>query len=71
MIFLALTLSSFALSAIGKLSDNVGVKIIVFVGFLSFSSFLTLLDAVSHYDTEQVVFLCVMLLLIGTPLYMI
>lgn len=61
----------FASPAIGKLSDKVGANIIVSIGFLTLSPLLMLLGAVNHYETEQVVFLCMILLLIGTALNMI
>ena len=71
LIFLTLSFPSFASPAIGKLSDKFGANISVSVGFLSLSPLLMLLGVVNHYDTGQVVLLCILLLLIGTCLNMV
>lgn len=70
LIFLTLALPSFASPFIGRLSDRIGAKIIVSVGFVSLSVLLVLLGMIDHDGTEQVVFLCLLIFLIGICLNM-
>ena len=70
LIFLTLALPSFASPFIGRLSDKIGAKIIVSVGFASLSVLLFLLGRIDHDGTEQMVFLCTLIFLIGICLNM-
>lgn len=71
LIFFILSIPCFAAPAIGHLSDKVGARIVVSIGFVTLSPLLILLRMVDHYDTAQVVLLCVLLLLIGAALNLI
>ena len=68
LVFLVLTIPSFAAPAIGLLSDKVGAKTVVSLGFIALAPLLVLLRLVDHDDAAQVALLCSLLLLIGLAL---
>lgn len=65
LVFLALSLPHFAGPAVGHLSDRVGAKICVCLGFLCTAPLIILFRLVDHYESSQVALLCVLLLGIG------
>jgi len=71
LVFMTLSLPCFAGPAIGHLSDRIGAKIMVCLGFLSTAPLLMLLRLVDHDGEETVALLCVLLLLTGVALNMI
>lgn len=71
LIFLLLSLPSFAGPLIGHLSDTVGARIVMSLGFLLSGPLLLLLRFVDHDSSAQVAVLCVLLLGIGVALTML
>ena len=71
LVFLVLSLPSFAAPLMGYFGDKLGARKLVSIGFAGLSPLLVLLRMV-HYDgPEQVVLLCALLWLIGISLNMI
>ncbi|CAD6580661.1 MAG: hypothetical protein ASARMPRED_000288 [Alectoria sarmentosa] len=68
LVFLVLTIPSFAAPLVGLLSDRIGAKIIVSLGFVALAPLLALLRLVDHNEDSQVALLCALLLLIGGAL---
>lgn len=73
LVFLVLTIPSFAAPAVGLLSDAVGAKPVISLGFIGLAPLLVLLRLVDHNDDRgaQVALLCSLLLLIGVALNLI
>ncbi|MCJ1451356.1 hypothetical protein MMC28_001692 [Mycoblastus sanguinarius] len=71
LVFLLLAFPAFAAPAIGYLSDRVGAKVVICLGFLFVAPLLVLLRLVDHYEISQVVILCILLFLTGVSLNMI
>ena len=65
LIFLPLTLTAFLGPVVGRICDNYGPRLPIFVGFLLQCPCLTLLRFVNHNSIQQKVLLCVLLTLIG------
>ncbi len=71
LVFLTLSLPCFAGPIIGHVSDRIGAKIMVCLGFLLMGPLLILLRLVDHDSEEVVALLCMLLLLTGVALNMI
>ena len=71
LVFLALSVASFAGPAVGHISDRFGAKIMVCLGFLYCAPLLILLRLIEHEGSNMVVLLCCLLLLLGIALNMI
>ena len=71
LVFLVLTIPSFAAPAVGLLSDSIGAKIVVSLGFVALAPLLILLRLVNHDAPAQVALLCCLLLLLGVALSML
>lgn len=65
LIFLPLTVASFAAPAVGRYSDKKGPRLPNFLGFIVGAPFLVLLRVVDHGGTSRVVLLCVLLVFLG------
>lgn len=68
LVFLVLTIPSFAAPAVGLWSDKVGAKIVVPLGFILLAPLLVLLRLVDRGDDARVALLMGLLLLIGVAL---
>ncbi|KAL8832710.1 MAG: hypothetical protein Q9191_000111 [Dirinaria sp. TL-2023a] len=71
LIFLPLTIPSFAAPAVGWYSDKKGPRLPVFLGFLLGAPFLILLRLVNHGGTNQIVVLCVLMTFLGVTMTMV
>ena len=71
LVFLILTIPSFFAPLVGLLSDKVGAKPVVSLGFLALAPLLILLRLVGHHSEAQVALLGSLLLLIGVALNML
>lgn len=71
LVFLVLTIPSFLAPLVGHLSDRVGAKPVISLGFLGLAPLLVLLRLVDHDDRAQVALLCGLLLLVGVALNML
>lgn len=71
LVFLTLSLPCFAGPVIGHISDKIGAKIMVSLGFVFTAPLLILLRLINHGCEDVVALLCVLLLLIGVALNMI
>ena len=71
LIFLPLTIPSFAAPAVGWYSDKKGPRLPVFLGFLIGAPFLVLLRVVNHSGTNQIVVLCVLMAFLGVTMTMV
>ena len=71
MIFLLLCIPSFAAPAFGYLSDQLGARVVVTIGFLGLAPSVMLLCAINHHSPNQLLLLCTLLLLAGIFLSMI
>ena len=71
LVFLALSFGSFAGPATGRLSDKVGAKITVCIGFGTAAPLLILLRLVDHDSKAMLALLCSLTLLLGVSLNMI
>ena len=68
LIFLPLTIASFAAPAVGWYSDKKGPRLPVFLGFVIGAPFLVLLRLIDHGGIKQIVLLCVLLAFLGITL---
>lgn len=68
LVFLVLTIPSFAAPAVGLWSDKVGAKIVIPLGFILLAPLLVLLRLVDRGDDARVALLMGLLLLIGVAL---
>lgn len=71
LIFLALTAPSFAAPLVGRVADKYGPRWLVAVGFATSLPFLVLLRLVTHDALQQIVLLCVLLVLLGISLMLV
>ena len=71
LVFLVLTIPSFAAPGLGLLSDKIGAKIVISLGFISLAPLLVLLRLVNHDGGAQVALLCSLLVLLGVALEML
>jgi len=71
LIFLALTIPSFAAPLVGQVADKYGPRWLVAVGFITSLPFLVLLRLVTHNALQHIVLLCVLLALLGTSLTLV
>lgn len=71
LIFLPLTIPSFAAPAVGWYSDKKSPRLPVFLGFLTGAPFLILLRVVNHCGTNQIVVLCVLMTFLGVAMTMV
>ena len=71
LIFLLLSVPTLAGPGIGYITDKVGAKLLMSVGLIVSFPLLTLLRLIDHYDTTQVILLCVVLFAIGIAVNLI
>jgi MFS family permease len=71
IIFLALTVPSFAAPLVGRVADKHGPRWLVTVGFATSLPFLVLLRLVTYDAPQQIVLLCVLLVLLGISLTLV
>ncbi len=71
LVFLILALPYAAGPLTGKIGDIYGAKAVISAGFASLMPLISLLRLVDHYETGQVVLLCVLLFAIGTAMNMV
>jgi MFS family permease len=71
LIFLTLTIPSFAAPLVGWVADKYGPRWLVAVGFITSLPFLVLLRLVTHDSLQQIILLCVLLVLLGMSLTLI
>lgn len=71
LVFLSLSLAAFVGPVVGHLSDRIGAKIMVCLGFVYTAPLLIMLRLVDHDGKMEVVLLCCLLLLLGIALNMI
>ena len=71
LVFLSLSLAAFVGPAVGHISDRIGAKIVVCLGFVYAAPLLILLRLVDHDGKTEVALLCCLLLLLGIALNMI
>jgi MFS family permease len=71
LIFLALTTPSFAAPLVGWMADKYGPRWLVAVGFITSLPCLILLRLITHDALQQIVLLCVLLVLLGMSLTLV
>ena len=71
LVFLVLSVPSFAAPGVGAMSDRYGPKTVVSAGFLCCAPLFILLRLINHDSQAQVILLCVLLLAIGAALNLI
>ena len=71
LIFLILTIPSFLAPLAGLLSDKIGAKTVVSLGFVALAPLLLLLRLINHHSDAQIALLSALLLLIGVALNML